>query len=288
MQWEKKICIKITAHRIAGAILIAVSSVNLIIVGAVFEAASTATYTPTSFSLTQNLTATFNVPTAITENPIIPTSIPVETITLTSSPTFTSTPTVTPMSTYTNLPTSTQCVPKSYWFVYRVQSGDTLYALALSTGSTVYELKLANCLTGTLIYRGQVLYVPHLPVKTPTPTWTYTLKPDLPPVVTIISATVSPTYTYDQKLGLWYSYVVLDGYATDPENGTLSDSSLTWTTDRTDIHQNPYLGAGSHVEAVLYSNSCTGAWHTITLTAADRKGNSALASVRIFIGTTLC
>jgi LysM repeat protein len=290
MRWKKKICIKITARRIVAAILIATSSVNLIIVGAAYEAASTATLTQTSFLPSQNLTATFIVPTATSCNPILPTSIPMETLTLTltGSPTFTPTPTATPTSTSTNPPTSTQCVPKSYWLTYHVQGGDTLYALALSTGSTVDELRQANCLTSTLIYKGQLLYVPRLPINTPTPTWTYTSRPDLPPVVTIISATVSSRYAYDQKLGLWYTYVGLEGNASDPEDGVLPDSSLIWSTDRTDIHRNQFLGTGGSIETVVYSNNCTGVWHTITLTAIDSKGNAAVASVRIFIGSSLC
>ena len=288
MQWKRKICIRITASRIVTAILIATSSVNLIIVGVAFEAASTVTPAPTSFSPTQSQAITFSVPTATPENTTIPTSSPTETLTSTSSPTSTSTPTATPTSTSTYLPTPTQCVPRTYWFAYYVESGDTLYGLALSTGSTVDELRLANCLPGILIRRGQILYVPRLPIKTPVPTSTYTPKPDLPPAVTIISAKVGSSYTYDQKSGLWYSKVVLEGNATDPEDGALPGTSLVWTTDRTDIYHNPSLGTGSSVEAVLYSNVCTGAWHTITLTATDSKGHVADASVRIFIGTSLC
>ncbi len=149
----------------------------------------------------------------------------------------------------------------------------------------------ANCLPDTRIYKGQLLYLPRSPIKTPTPTSTYTPKPDLPPVVTIISATVNSINAYDgfdQKLGLSYTYVVLAGSATDSEDGILSGSSLIWTTDRTDIYQDPFLGTGSVVKAILYSNICSGVWHTITLTATDSKGNAAVASVRIFIGSSYC
>ena len=290
MQWEKKICIRITARRIIVAILIAASSVNLVIVGAALEVASTTTPTPTSSSPTRSLATTFSVPTTTPWQPVIQISSTVETSTPTSSPTFTSTFTATPTSTSTKLPTPTQCVSKSYWPVYYVESGDTLYSLALSIGSSVNELMLANCLPGTLIFSGQTLYVPRLPIKTPIPTWTYTPKPDLPPVVTIIPATVSSTYpyaSYDQKLGLWYTYVALKGSAIDSEDGTLPDSSLTWSTNRTDINQNSFLGTGSSIRALLYSNECTGVWHTITLTATDSTGHTAVASVRIFI-ESLC
>jgi len=155
----------------------------------------------------------------------------------------------------------------------------------------VDELKLANCLSDTLIITGQLLYVPRWPVRTPTPTWTYTPKPDLPPVVTIISAKVNSSYTYDgydEKLGLAYTYITLDGSAIDPEDGILTSFSLIWSTDRSDIYQYTLLGMGNSVRAILYSNNCAGAWHTITLTATDSKGQVAFASVKIFIGSTDC
>ena len=295
MQWEKKICIRITARRIVAAILIAASSVNLIIVGAAFEAASPTAGTRTALALTQIQTLTSYVPTATTENPIAEISSTVETVTLTSSPTSTSTPTSTDTPTSTNTststssPTATLCAPRSYWFIYYVESGDTLSALARLTGSTVEELMLANCLPDTRIYKGQLLYVPRPVIRTPTPT--DTTKPDLPPVVTIISATVGSTYAYDgydQVLGLPYTSVVLEGSAVDSEDGILSGSSLSWSTDRTDIHKDPLLGTGSAVRAILYSNICSGVWHTITLTATDSQGNMSVASVKIFIGSSLC
>jgi len=418
MQWEKKICIRITARRIVAAILIAASSVNLVIVGAAFEAASTATPTPTLVTLTKTSTATFSLPTATPENTPTLISSPMKTPTLTSNPTFTSTPTATLTSTSTNLPTPTQCVPKTYWFVYYVQSGDTLYSLAPATGSTVDELMMANCLSSTLIIRGQILYVPHLP-PTPTPSNTPVPPPDIvvtvfrvtglaeiligqkaivvpvyvvvqnqggveadtfklsaqhigssgnftvpftvknqadswypytttslgtgeamafngsimlpespqgqtivlniladscvgdefmpsycrvfesdesnneaqpvtiklpsnsPPSVTIISPEVGASYiydAYDQEFLVWYKdNVVLTGYAKDPEDGILDDSSLTWSTDRTDVYKDPILGHGSSLTLTLLSDECkTG--HTITLTARDSDGNVTAAT----------
>ena len=288
MKWEKKICIRITFRRIVVAILIAASSVNLIIVGAAFEAASFATPTWTSLALTQILSATFSVPIATSGNPIAQSSSTVEIVTLTSSPTSTSTPTPTDTSTSTptNSPTATLCALRSYWFVYYVESGDTLSALARLTGSTVEELIQANCLPDTRINKSQLLYVPRPVIKPPT--LTYTPKPEFPPVVTIISASVNSSYVYDgydQGLGLWYTYVRLEGSAIDSEDGPLGGASLLWSTDRTDIHKDSFLGNGGVVRAILYSNICTGVWHTITLTATDSKGNVAVASVKIFIGS---
>jgi LysM repeat protein len=289
MQWKKKFCIRITARRIVAAILIAASSVNLIIVGAAFEVASPSTPTPTSLSATNTLPAIFSVQTATLWDTITPISSPTETFTPTSSPTITSTPsatltstpTSTPTSTYTSPPPPTQCVLKSYWYPYYVQSGDTLYSLALLTGSTVDELMLANCLSGTLIFRGQILYLPRLPIVTDTPT----PKINYPPVVTITNPAPDSKYDpvdFDEKLG-WYITVVLQGGALDPEDGVLQGSSLIWTSDRPDIHGHLTLGRGTEVAATLYANDCNGTSYTITLAAIDKEGNLATAARKIFI-----
>lgn len=55
------------------------------------------------------------------------------------------------------------------WSVYVVQRGDWLQAIAGITGSSVPELIRANCLVDTVIYPGQELHVPRLPI---TPTFT--------------------------------------------------------------------------------------------------------------------
>jgi LysM repeat protein len=106
----------------------------------------------------------------------MPTDTPTQIATFTPTPTdtFTATPTYTPTSTDTPTPTVTVCTPYYWWPIYSVQSGDTLYSIALKTGSTPEELRRANCLFGTIIHVGQKLYVPHLPIITPTFTPTYT------------------------------------------------------------------------------------------------------------------
>jgi hypothetical protein len=74
------------------------------------------------------------------------------------------------------------CRVPSGWVTYAVQSGDTLYEIALTTGTTVAELQSANCMTTTIIWVGQRLYVPRLPRKIATPTKAPTRS--LPPPVT--------------------------------------------------------------------------------------------------------
>jgi LysM repeat protein len=179
MKKEKKICIRITPRRLVSAILLATSALNLIIVGAVFEVTySTATPAMSPLPTTLVPTTTFFVPTSTaweTFTPLFadtPTQTPSTTPTYTFTPTntITQTPSVTP--TYTS--TLVKCIPQYSWPIYIVQGGDTLYFLALTIGSTVNELVLANCLPNDHIYIGQWLYVPRVPVRTPTPTPTLT------------------------------------------------------------------------------------------------------------------
>jgi LysM repeat protein len=88
----------------------------------------------------------------------------------TATPYLTPTPTPTPVT-----PTAIPCVPLVSWTTfYAVQEGDTLYQIALATGTTVEQLVIANCLqNANVIAAGQLLRVPRLPVQ-PEPTITPT------------------------------------------------------------------------------------------------------------------
>ena len=94
------------------------------------------------------------------------------------------------------------CGPPSYWIVYTVQYGDTLYSLANRTGTTVYSIMRANCLYNTYIYAGQQLYLPTYPAVTPTSTPPATMLPtatgtvtSTPPMTTTVTATPTGTGT---------------------------------------------------------------------------------------------
>lgn len=89
---------------------------------------------------------------------------------------------------------------------------------------------------------------------------------------------------YDDARNQWYATVTLTGTATDPEDGALTGSSLTWRTDRGDL-QTGVLGTGESITVRLYSDNCSGALHTITLTAIDAYGNIRQSTVTIFIYT---
>lgn len=91
---------------------------------------------------------------------------------------------------------------------------------------------------------------------------------------------------FDDDRGQWYTDVLFVGTGEDPEDGTLSGSSLEWTTNRADL-QSADLGTGSNATVRLYSDSCFGTWHDVTLTATDSEGNERSALRRVFIWT-LC
>ena len=87
-------------------------------------------------------------------------------------------PADTPVPSKTPVP----CGPPPGWVPYRVRPGDTLYSLALATGSTVRQLQIANCLgSSSNIQAGQVIYLPRaLPSATFTSTPTRTITPTKP------------------------------------------------------------------------------------------------------------
>lgn len=133
------------------------------------------------------------------------------------------------------------------------------------------------------------------PTDIPTATPTYTASPtptasNSPPEVSIRYPADGSRYPYDGRKEPegWYTIIDLGGSASDAEDDVLDTSSLVWITDRTDI-QDSFLGIGFTLNATLYSNSCAGEWHTITLTGRDSQGAAASATIRIFIGESqLC
>jgi hypothetical protein len=117
---------------------------------------------------------------------------------------------------------------------------------------------------------------------------------DNPPTASILEPAVDSGVSeaqfaydgYDSAREQWYSDVTFVGTGQDPEDGTLSGSSLAWTTNRTDV-QSGTLGTGGTRTVRLSSNSCFGTWHDVKLTVTDSDGNTRSAVRRIFIWT-LC
>ncbi len=88
-------------------------------------------------------------------------------------PAPTNTATLEPIPIPSAMPTSpptaqpTPCGPPPGWPAYTIQAGDTLFSIAYNTGTSVDQLKLANCLVGDTIYAGQALFVPFAPYIPP-------------------------------------------------------------------------------------------------------------------------
>jgi LysM repeat protein len=226
MQWEKKICVRITLRRIVVALLVASIVANLIIVGAVLGADSLQPApTITSTWTSDPRTATFLVATATAGEATV-TQIVTNTETPTDTPTATQTP------TNTDLPTVTSCVMRFDWLTYRVKRGDTLFSIAVATGSTVRELMDANCLTSDRIFAGQLLYVPRLPIP---PTLTYTPTSDTPTGFMILA-----TMTCDAP-----SYVSFAVSAYDPD-AILSITVLVYSSPGILITEIPLAWNGTN------------------------------------------
>jgi LysM repeat protein len=105
---------------------------------------------------------------------------------------------VPPVPTVTVIP----CGPPGGWIkAYTVRPGDNLYRVSLLYRTTVSQLQRANCMgSSTIIYVGQLLYVPNVPTSTPGVTVVPTLIPPtstLAPADTPVtpSATIAPTDT---------------------------------------------------------------------------------------------
>ena len=109
---------------------------------------------------------------------------------------------VPPVPTVTVIP----CGPFAGWIkAYTVKPGDNLYRISLLYRTTVARIQRANCMgSSTIIYVGQVLYVPNVPTSTPggttipsfnTATPSLTLPPTATTAATDTPVPPSPTNT---------------------------------------------------------------------------------------------
>lgn len=87
-----------------------------------------------------------------------PTPVPTPQASATREPTGTPAPTPTP--TVAPTPVSTATPAPTARTSYRVKSGDTLYGIAISFGTTVAAIMQLNGLTSTTLHVGQVLLIP--------------------------------------------------------------------------------------------------------------------------------
>ena len=70
---------------------------------------------------------------------------------------------VLPDGQQTALPPSGVCQQPQNWVAYTVQRSDTLSSLGQRTGTGWQQIQSANCLTSTIIFSGQMLYLPFIP-----------------------------------------------------------------------------------------------------------------------------
>lgn len=132
------------------------------------ENAPPAAAPPVEVPATDTATATATLQPTATPSP---TATQTATPTATSAPTETATPEDTAVPTETATPEETACVPSPPpgWVQYAIQEGDYLYNLAVNTGRTVERIQEVNCLTGNILRLNQRIWLPRLPVHTPTP-----------------------------------------------------------------------------------------------------------------------
>ena len=95
---------------------------------------------------------------------------------------------VPPVPTVTIIP----CGPPAGWVKnYIVQPGDTLFRIAVLYNITYPQLQRGNCMgSSTTIYTGQRLWVPNIPIRTPTPG--VTIIPTFPSETSLPTLTTAP------------------------------------------------------------------------------------------------
>lgn len=119
----------------------------------------TATPRPTS---TDKPTSTPSYTPSATSTPR-PSATTVEFDGILATPTLPASPTAAAVSAATRTPSSCR-IPRG-WTTYRVQPGDTLFAISLATNSTVDELRYANCIDDVdNITSEDMIFVPRAPL----------------------------------------------------------------------------------------------------------------------------
>lgn len=115
------------------------------------------TSTPVSAAAATQTAAVTQTPTAgQTVIAVDTTPTPIPSMTPTTETEETATPTTEPTATVT----SATATPSPTEFSYNVQTGDTLWGLAIRFGTTVEAIKSRNNLTADVIYKDQQLIIP--------------------------------------------------------------------------------------------------------------------------------
>jgi hypothetical protein len=146
------------ARQIATGLVYAVVSVLLVIGSLSLALAQQHAPSPARITNTSPSTESAAV-TPTSESTTFETSVPVTQPPSTSPAIFY--PTLQPLGQFTAAPPQA-CGPYLGWFRdYRVRPGDTLFHIATSYHTTVVQLQRANCKTGSVIFPGELLWVPY-------------------------------------------------------------------------------------------------------------------------------
>jgi hypothetical protein len=149
---------------------------------------------------------------------------------------------------------------------YSRDNGATWNPLASNLASTSYPLDAALLAGGEqALFR--VLVTDGLLSASDT-TATPLRVPNKAPLVLLLSPAGGNVFAPGQA-------VVLQGLATDLEDGPLSPESLRWSSDRDGA-----LGTGS----TLTLSTLSRGWHTLTLAASDSAGTQGQATARVLVG----
>ncbi|MDJ0790031.1 MAG: S8 family serine peptidase, partial [Myxococcota bacterium] len=92
---------------------------------------------------------------------------------------------------------------------------------------------------------------------------------------------------FDTSRGQWFYDLSVRGFASDPEDGLLTGTSLEWKTDRTDL-QGELLGTGTNPTLRLYGDQCFGEDHRIRLEAEDSDSQRETLEEVVIRLSTLC
>ena len=192
-----------TVRQMASGIVYAIVSLLLVIGSVALSLAQERRPQAPPITATPSAPPTYTqgtIPTAplpATPSPAEASAVPTLSATATQTQTLPTSTYFYPSAAATARPASTStraCGPYAGWIrVYLVQPGDTLYRIATMHGITVGMLQRANCKFSTVIYVGELLWVPFL---LPPPT-ELTIIPtfDTPTEPAISTSTLSPSET---------------------------------------------------------------------------------------------
>jgi LysM repeat protein len=139
-------------------------------------------------------------------NPFTPSASVTASGTSTQTTTNTASPSASTTSSRTPVPPATSCSLPNGWSIYTVVYGDTFIYLANYFNTTVDALLSANCLSSTMLFPGQQLFLPGILVpatRSPTPSRTPT-RTNIPPTRTP-TRTPTPTNTFTPTFTFTFS-----------------------------------------------------------------------------------